>query len=267
MTAADAAGTPFGGASAPLRAKTAVTPGAHTVYLSMLDQGDHVLDSAVFADALRTTNESSATCVRGSQAIGPGLAITGPASASSPRSRFPTLTGTAGDGPGDAPTVTVRIFDGADTSGALRTALTATRSGASWSVTPTTPIPAGTYTAQASQLGGNGGTGVSPPVTFTIVQPGDRDHDGLLDDEDSLDGSKPPVPGKSVVVRVVSGTVLIKYPPGKAPRGGDAGGRVRAAQGRREHPDRLAAGHRQGPHRADLRRRHRWQEDPEVAVL
>ena len=37
-------------------------------------------------------------------------------------------------------------------------------------------------------------------MTFTIVQPGDRDHDGILDDEDSLDGSKPPVPGKSVVV-------------------------------------------------------------------
>jgi hypothetical protein len=30
----------------------------------------------------------------------------------------------------------------------------------------------------------------------------------------------PPVPGKSVVVRVVSGTVLIKYPRGKAPPGG-----------------------------------------------
>ena len=94
--------------------------------------------------------------------------------------------------------MTVRIFNGADTSGALVTTLTAPRSGASWSVTPTTPIPAGTYTAQASQRGANGGTGVSPPVTFTIVQPGDRDHDGILDDEDSLDGSKPPVPGKSV---------------------------------------------------------------------
>ena len=161
MTAADAAGTPFGGATAPLRAKTVVTPGTHTVYLSIFDQGDLALDSAVFVDALRTTNESSATCVRGSQAIGPGLAITGPGVGFVSRSRFPTLTGTAGDGPGDAPTVTVRIFDGADTSGALRTALTATRSGASWSVTPTTPIPAGTYTAQASQLGGNGGTGVS----------------------------------------------------------------------------------------------------------
>ena len=112
--------------------------------------------------------------------------------------------------------MTVRIFNGADTSGALRTTLTAPRTGASWSVTPTTPIPAGTYTAQASQLGANGGTGVSPPVTFTIVQPGDRDHDGILDDEDSLDGSKPPVPGKSVVVRVVSGQVFIKFPAGQA---------------------------------------------------
>jgi hypothetical protein len=218
MSAADAAGTPFGGASAPLRAKTVVAPGAHTVYLSMFDQGDLALDSVVLADALRTSNESAATCVRGSQAIGPGLAITGPGVGFISKSRFPTLTGTAGDGPGDAPTVTVRIFDGADTSGALRASLTAPRSGATWSVTPTTPIPAGTYTAQASQLGGNGGTGVSAPVTFTIVQPGDRDHDGLLDDEDSLDGSLPPVPGKSVDVRVVSGEVFVKYPAGKAPR-------------------------------------------------
>ena len=72
------AGTPYGGASAPLRAKTAVTPGAHTVILSVLDLNDNAYDTAVFADALRTSNESAATCVRGSQAIGPGLAITGP---------------------------------------------------------------------------------------------------------------------------------------------------------------------------------------------
>ena len=173
--------------------------------LSILDLNDDFYDTAVFADALRTSNESAATCVRGSQAIGPGLAITGPGPGFTSRTRFPTLTGTAGNTPGDDPNVTVRVFNGADTSGALVTTLAAPRSGASWSVTPTTPIPAGTYTAQASQRGANGGTGVSPPVTFTIIQPGDRDHDGILDDEDSLDGSKPPVPGKSVVVRVVSG--------------------------------------------------------------
>ena len=218
MSAADAAGTPFGGASAPLRAKSVVTPGGHTIYLSILDQGDLALDSAVIADALRSSNESPTTCVRGSQAIGPAVAIAGPNPGFTSRTRFPTLTGTAGDGPGDAAALNVRIFDGANTSGALRTTLTAPRTGTAWSVTPTTPIPAGTYTAQASQLGGNGGTGVSPPVTFTILQPGDRDHDGILDDEDTLDGSLPPVPGKSVDVRVVSGTVLIKYPAGKAPR-------------------------------------------------
>ena len=218
LSAPNGAGTPYGGASAPLRAKTAVTPGAHTVILSVLDLNDNIYDTAVFADALRTSNESAATCVRGSQAIGPGLAITGPGPGFTSRSRFPTLTGTAGNEVGDDPTVTVRIFNGADTSGALVTTLSAPRSGASWSVTPTTPIPAGTYTAQASQRGANGGTGVSPPVTFTIVQPGDRDHDGILDDEDSLDGSKPPVPGKSVVVKVVSGEVFIKFPAGKGPR-------------------------------------------------
>jgi hypothetical protein len=218
MSATNAVGTPFGGASAPLRAKTAVTPGAHTIYLSIFDQSDAAYDTAVFADALRTSNESAATCVRGSQAVGPALAITGPGPGFTSRTRFPTLTGSAGDGPGDAATVTVRVFDGADTSGALRATLLAPRSGTSWSVTPTTPIPAGTYTAQASQVGGNGGNGVSAPVTFTIVQPGDRDHDGVLDDEDTLDGSLPPVPGKSVDVRVVSGTVLIKYPAGKGPR-------------------------------------------------
>jgi hypothetical protein len=218
LSGPNGAGTPYGGASAPLRAKTAVTPGAHTVILSILDLNDNIYDTAVFADALRTSNESAATCVRGSQAIGPGLAITGPGPGFTSRSRFPTLTGTAGNAVGDDPTVTVRIFNGADTSGALVTTLSAPRSGAAWSVTPTTPIPAGTYTAQASQRGANGGTGVSPPVTFTIVQPGDRDHDGILDDEDTLDGSKPPVPGKSVVVKVVSGDVFIKFPAGKGPR-------------------------------------------------
>ena len=119
LSAPNGAGTPYGGGSAPLRAKTAVTPGAHTVILSVLDLNDNIYDTAVFADALRTSNESAATCVRGSQAIGPGLAITGPGPGFTSRSRFPTLTGTAGNAVGDDPTVTVRIFNGADTSGAL----------------------------------------------------------------------------------------------------------------------------------------------------
>ena len=63
MSPDEAAGTPYGGATAPLRAKTAVTPGAHTVFLSILDLNDNAYDTAVFVDALRTSNESAATCV------------------------------------------------------------------------------------------------------------------------------------------------------------------------------------------------------------
>src|SRR5262249_38619849 len=43
---------PAGGATVLLHASHQVTPGAHSLYLSLFDQGDHVLDSAVFLDNL-----------------------------------------------------------------------------------------------------------------------------------------------------------------------------------------------------------------------
>ncbi|MGQ0536534.1 MAG: choice-of-anchor L domain-containing protein [Methanobacteriota archaeon] len=57
MTAANAAGTTYDGATALLRARTPVTAGTHAVYLSIFDQGDHILDSAVFLDRLQVTAE------------------------------------------------------------------------------------------------------------------------------------------------------------------------------------------------------------------
>jgi hypothetical protein len=63
MSAANGAGTafdgpagdnpPWGGATALLGAATAVAPGAHSLYLSIFDQGDRIYDSAVFLDNLR----------------------------------------------------------------------------------------------------------------------------------------------------------------------------------------------------------------------
>jgi hypothetical protein len=65
MTPANGAGTAFdgttsgsgtdsnGAATALLGAATPVTPGAHSIYLSIFDQGDTALDSAVFLDNLR----------------------------------------------------------------------------------------------------------------------------------------------------------------------------------------------------------------------
>lgn len=52
MSAAAAAGTTYDGATPLLSASTQVTPGAHSLYLSIFDQGDQELDSAAFVDNL-----------------------------------------------------------------------------------------------------------------------------------------------------------------------------------------------------------------------
>ncbi len=52
MTAGNASGTTYDGATPLLSAATPITPGAHSLYISIFDQGDHILDSAVFVDNL-----------------------------------------------------------------------------------------------------------------------------------------------------------------------------------------------------------------------
>ena len=59
----------------------------------------------------------------------------------------------------------------------------------------------------------------------------------------------PPVPGKSVVVKVVSGTVFVKYPPGYTPRATTPRKGLRAVQGRGEPAGRHTTRHAQGPGR------------------
>ncbi|MDX6510501.1 MAG: hypothetical protein QOE36_5 [Gaiellaceae bacterium] len=53
VNAANAAGTTYDGATPLLTAFKQVTPGAHSLYLSIFDQGDAYWDSAVFLDNLR----------------------------------------------------------------------------------------------------------------------------------------------------------------------------------------------------------------------
>ena len=53
FSAANATGTTYDGATKELSAAEQVTPGAHSLYLSIFDQGDRVLDSAAFVDNLR----------------------------------------------------------------------------------------------------------------------------------------------------------------------------------------------------------------------
>jgi hypothetical protein len=232
MSPAEAAGTPYGGATAPLQARTPVTPGDYTLYLSVFDQSDNILDTTVFVDNFRIF-VAPGGCARGSIALGPAVSITGPLGGSTVQSATPTITGTA-NGPNN---VIVRVYQGDVAAGAPLQELTAARSGTSWSAT-TAALPDGQYTAQATQAGADGINGLSGTTTFTIdtlsaqlqnrpslpiQQVGDRDGDGIPDNLDNNDGSRPPVPGKSVQVRVVSGDVYIKLPKGGTARAAGPG--------------------------------------------
>jgi hypothetical protein len=66
---ANAAGTTYDGATPLLSAAKQVTPGAHSLYLSIFDQGDQILDSAAFIDNLRVgfVPDPATQCVPGAQ--------------------------------------------------------------------------------------------------------------------------------------------------------------------------------------------------------
>lgn len=66
----------YDGSTRLLGAASPVTPGQHTLYLSIFDAGDHVYDSAAFIDRLRASTETAASCAPGaalSDADGDGL--------------------------------------------------------------------------------------------------------------------------------------------------------------------------------------------------
>ncbi len=63
VTAGQAKGTTYDGATRVLRASTRITPGKHRLYLSVFDQGDRQYDSAAFVDRLGLTR--SAKCATG----------------------------------------------------------------------------------------------------------------------------------------------------------------------------------------------------------
>jgi uncharacterized repeat protein (TIGR01451 family) len=65
MTPEEAVGTTYDGATPLLGASTPITAGAHSLYLSIFDQGDQILDSAVFVDNLVLGTTAAGGCQRG----------------------------------------------------------------------------------------------------------------------------------------------------------------------------------------------------------
>ena len=99
---------PAGGATVLLHASHQVTPGAHTLYLSLFDQGDQILDSAVFLDNLVVgfVPNPAANCVPGAQPVNFKLGLT-PATATNftgePHTVTATLTDTSNNPVASAP--------------------------------------------------------------------------------------------------------------------------------------------------------------------
>jgi uncharacterized repeat protein (TIGR01451 family) len=90
MSAANGSGTSFdggsgqGGATQLLRASTPITAGAHSVYLSIFDQGDMIYDSAVFFDNLSLGATSPEGCQPGATLPPPVVSKTADAATTAP---------------------------------------------------------------------------------------------------------------------------------------------------------------------------------------
>lgn len=70
-TSADnALGTTYDGATPVLRATTPITPGAHSIYLSVFDVSDAIYDSTAFVDNLKLRQVSPQNCTRGAAGTG-----------------------------------------------------------------------------------------------------------------------------------------------------------------------------------------------------
>ena len=69
MSAPEAAGTTYDGATPLLSASTPVDAGAHSLYLSIFDQGDSAYDSAVFVDALVLGTTGPGGCEPGATVV------------------------------------------------------------------------------------------------------------------------------------------------------------------------------------------------------
>ncbi|NLG21773.1 MAG: hypothetical protein GX555_10155, partial [Actinomycetales bacterium] len=112
MTAAAGAGTAFdggtsggdsnGGATTRLTASTQVTPGAHSVYFSIFDQGDRIYDSAVFLDNLIVgyTPNPEIDCAPGAEIVTHDLDLE-PNTGTAPVGTDHTVTATLTDDVGD----------------------------------------------------------------------------------------------------------------------------------------------------------------------
>ncbi len=142
----------------------------------------------------------------------PAVTLTEPANGSVVGQSKPTLAGDAETTHGAASTVTVKIYTGTTTAGTPTQTLSAPVTTNDWTVTPTTALSDGTYTARATQIDEAGNEGKTSANTFTVETkaPGPVTGVGVADNTDSaitLSWTDPTGPDyQGVVVRRAVGS-------------------------------------------------------------
>ena len=174
-------GTIYDGATPLLTAAHAVTPGAHSLYLSIFDQGDHLVDSAAFVDnfVIGHAANPQEQCTEGAEPKHFELALT-PAAGSNPVGTAHTVTATLKDlspaGPIEDGAILFSVA-GANTAGG--SGATDATGMATFSYTGThagTDTITACYDADASDACEGGEPFLS--VTKTWVEPADEGDDG-----------------------------------------------------------------------------------------
>ena len=142
----------------------ALAPGTYSVVADQSDDAFNVGESATHSLTISGP---------------PEVSINTPSDGDTLEDSLPQFSGAAGGRDADASTVTLELWQGADTSGAPFRTLTATREGAFWQVRPSTPLSNGLYSARARQASADG-PGTSEVVSFTIAAPAELASAGPL---------------------------------------------------------------------------------------
>ena len=179
-------------------------------YTTQAEQAD--ASGNVGTSAARTFTVDTAT---------PSVTLTDPAQGAATADATPALSGAAGTATGDGQTVTARIYSGSSATGTPVRTLSATNNVGTWSTSPATDLPDGTYTAQATQPDAAGNTGTSAAHTFTIdtsapavTVTDPADSSSTNDSTPTLAGAAGAASGdgQTITVRVYAGTTATGAP-------------------------------------------------------
>jgi hypothetical protein len=158
------------GSSGPLTAGTAASVDVTSLVTGSGTETFVLTSTAAPADLFgsRESANQPQLVVDVNDTTAPTVTLTAPGRNTSLTTSLPTYSGKGGTAPGDAGTVAVKVYAGSSASGTPLQTLGAPVQSGNYSVTGTSPLPNGTYTARAEQQDAAGNTGLSSANTFTI---------------------------------------------------------------------------------------------------